>query len=49
MSSSKKELAEINPRDLAADTTVYTDYLAQVGLPTDNIIATTAERSIVAA
>lgn len=48
MTSSSKGLTVIDPKDLAADTTVYTDYLAQVGLPTDNIIATTQERSIVA-
>jgi hypothetical protein len=48
MSSRSKGLTVIDPRDLAADTTVYTNYLAQVGLPTDNIIATTEERSIVA-
>jgi hypothetical protein len=33
---------------LAAETNVYTSYLSQVGLPTDNIIATTEERSVVA-
>lgn len=38
----------ISPRDLAAETNVYTSYLAQVGLPIDNIIATTEERTIVA-
>jgi hypothetical protein len=41
-------LTPITPSDLAAETNIYTSYLAQEGLPTDNIIATTEERSIVA-
>ncbi len=41
-------LVPISPSDLAAETNVYTAYLAQVGLPTDNIIATTEERAVVA-
>ena len=35
--------------DLAADTTTFTSFLQQFGLPTDNIIATTEEREVVAA
>jgi hypothetical protein len=34
------------PRQLAADTTVFTGYLQQFGLPTDSIIASTAERMV---
>ncbi|MFT6240910.1 MAG: hypothetical protein ACJAQT_003003 [Akkermansiaceae bacterium] len=48
MSNDNTALTRITPSDLAAETNVYTSYLAQVGLPTDNIIATTEERSIVA-
>ena len=48
MKTDQKSIVPINPADLAAETNVYTAYLAQVGLPTDNIIATTEERSIVA-
>lgn len=48
MSNNTTALTRITPTDLAAETNVYTSYLAQVGLPTDNIIATTEERSIVA-
>src|SRR5262245_33826058 len=44
----KYALQPINPTDLAAETNVYTAYLAQVGLPVDNIIATTEERAVVA-
>jgi hypothetical protein len=33
--------------DLAADTSVFTAYLEQFGLPTENVIATTKERGIV--
>lgn len=43
---------EIVPKkasDLAADTTTFTSFLQQFGLPTDNIIATTEEREVVAA
>ena len=48
MSSNTTKLTPITPSDLAAETNVFTSYLAQFGLPTDNIIATTEERSIVA-
>ena len=48
MSSSETSLQPITPSDLAAETNVYTSYLAQVGLPIDNIIATTEERGVVA-
>lgn len=34
--------------DLAAESTVFESYLASYGLPTDNIIATTEQRAIVA-
>ena len=36
-------------KDLAADTAVFASYLQQFGLPTDNIIASTEERAVVAA
>ncbi len=39
---------KIEPRELAAETNLFTGYLTQIGLPTDNVIATTAERDIVA-
>lgn len=39
---------KIEPRELAAETNLFTGYLSQIGLPTDNVIATTAERDIVA-
>ena len=48
MSNDDTSLVPISPSDLAAETTVYAAYLAQVGLPTDNIIATSEERSVVA-
>ena len=35
------------PTELAADTTVFSNYLEKFGLPTDNIIATTEERRVV--
>jgi hypothetical protein len=38
----------IMPSDLAAETSVFVSYLEQFNLPTDNIIASTDERSIVA-
>lgn len=47
MSKDDTSLQPITPSDLAAETNVYTTYLAQVGLPTDNIIATTEERAVV--
>jgi hypothetical protein len=48
MTNDDTSMQTITPSDLAAETNVYTSYLAQVGLPTDNIIATTEERSVVA-
>ena len=36
------------PIDLAVETTVFTGYLKQLGLPTENVIATTEERRVVA-
>jgi hypothetical protein len=41
MSNDDTSLVPIRPSELAAETNKYTAYLAQVGLPTDNIIATT--------
>lgn len=38
----------IKPSDLAAETSVFVSYLQQFDLPTDNIIASTDERSIIA-
>src|SRR5215831_3682628 len=37
---------QYGPRQLAADTAVFTSYLQQFGLPTDNIIASTEERMV---
>jgi hypothetical protein len=39
----------VKPEQLAAETIVFAGYLSQFGLPTDNIIATTEERGIIAA
>lgn len=36
------------PKQLAADTAVFSGYLQQFGLPTDNIIASTEERMVLA-
>lgn len=48
MTETKRDaLQSIDPNELAAETTLYKAYLAQMGLPTDNIIATTEERKIV--
>src|SRR5438045_1512719 len=46
---STQPLARIETKELAAETPVFAAYLQQFGLPTDNIIATTAERGIIAA
>jgi hypothetical protein len=46
---STKALTRIESKELAAETPVFAAYLQQFGLPTDNIIATTAERGIIAA
>jgi hypothetical protein len=48
LSNDDTSLVPISPSELAAETNIYTAYLAQVGLPTDNIIATTEERAVVA-
>jgi hypothetical protein len=48
MSNDDTSLVPISPSELAAETNKYTAYLAQVGLPTGNIIATTEERAVVA-
>ncbi len=37
----------IKQSDLAAETSVFTLYLKQLGLPTDNVIASNDERSII--
>ena len=42
------ELRLIGPRELTAETNTFTTYLSQLGLPTDNVIATTDERDLVA-
>jgi hypothetical protein len=44
----KQSVQPINPDDLAADTSIFVSYLEQFNLPTDNIIAVTEERKIVA-
>ncbi len=41
-------IRRIEPSELAAETNLFTGYLNQIGLPTDNVIATTIERNIVA-
>jgi hypothetical protein len=43
-----RSIQPINPSDLAAETSVFVSYLQQFDLPTDNIIASTDERSIIA-
>lgn len=45
---SDSSLQRINPPELAVETNVFTQYLNQLGLPTDNVIASTDERVIVA-
>ena len=42
------ELVKSGSSELAAETEIFTSYLEQLGLPTDNIIATTDERKIIA-
>lgn len=46
MSSNLPELQA--PKQLAADTAVFADYLRGFGLPTDNVIASTEERAVLA-
>lgn len=46
---SSQQLTRVDSKELAAETAVFTAYLQQFGLPVDNIIATTPERSIIAA
>lgn len=46
--SDSSELKPLQPRELTAETNKFTGYLAQLGLPTDNVIATTEERDLVA-
>lgn len=48
MNANPQSVVPISPSELAAETNVYTTYLDQVGLPTDNIIAATQERNVVA-
>ncbi len=43
-----QELQPIQPRELTAETNTFTIYLSQLGLPTENVIATTDERDLVA-
>lgn len=42
------EIVKRGTSELAAKTEVFTSYLEQLGLPTDNIIATTNERKVIA-
>lgn len=44
----EQSIQRINPSDLAAETSVFVSYLQQFDLPTDNIIAYTDERTIIA-
>jgi len=46
---SDQSIQPIKSSDLAAETSVFTSYLQQFGLPIDNIIASTDERSIITA
>ncbi len=46
---SQGSIEPVEPAQLAADSRIFTAYLAQFGLPTDNIIATTEERGVIAA
>lgn len=41
-------LVRVESTELAAETAVFTTYLQQLGLPVDNIIASTPERAIIA-
>jgi len=43
-----KEIALRKANELAADTNIFASFLEQFGLPTENIIATTEERNVVA-
>jgi hypothetical protein len=40
-------IQKVEPKELAVETTVFSQYLRQFGLPTNNVIATTEERRIV--
>lgn len=42
------EIKPIERRELTADTNIFKAYLAQLGLPADNVIANTEERDLVA-
>ena len=44
----EQPLTKIPASDLAAETPVFTAYLRQYGLPTDNVIASNEERAIIA-
>jgi hypothetical protein len=46
---SQGSIEPVKPSQLAAESPIFVAYLAQFGLPTDNIIATTEERSVIAA
>lgn len=46
---SQGSIEPVEPAQLAAESRVFVAYLAQFGLPTDNIIATTEERGVIAA
>jgi hypothetical protein len=45
---SSQPVTRIESKELAAETAVFTAYLQQLGLPIDNIIASTAERGVIA-
>lgn len=44
---SEYPLQKREPKDLAVETSVFSQYLEQFGLPTNNVIATTEERRVV--
>ena len=44
---SEYPLQKVEPKELAVETTIFSQYLQQFGLPTNNVIATTEERRVV--
>lgn len=48
MCNSPVTITTVTPTQLAADSTLYASYLAQFDLPTDNVIASTEQRNIIA-
>lgn len=44
---SEHSIQRVNPNELAAETNIFVKYLEELGLPTENIIASTEERQII--